>query len=387
MRLSARFKAARKGFTLIELLVVIAIIAIIVALLLPAIQKAREAAARMQCSNNMKQMGIALHTYHDTNKCFPSSGEVLNQDPAGVANDSSSFGVHSTFTLLLPYIESKDVYEQFTDFNKPYGDAANATAAKNKINAFLCPTNPVRPSSGLDSQGFGYCDYMPIAYVDINPSGTGPVRLVNGPGVRSPGALSMKNRVSIFTYNGGTGAYVSADTSAPKFSSAATNDLTRYARGGEGPNQGEIVDGLSNTIFMAEDVGRSEQFGTVKYDDVVVTGAAPGTWSGAPTKRFGYRWAEPDTANGVSGAPGATYGTPNIKVINNTSKVFGGTAATCLWTVNNCGPNDEIYSFHNGGANCLFGDGSVKFLRDDIDPVQLRYLLTPTEGLKSTYID
>ena len=62
--------------------------------------------------------------------------------------------------------------------------------------------------------------------------------------------------------------------------------------------------------------------------------------------------------------------------------MFGGTAATCLWTANNCGPNDEIYSFHNGGANCLFGDGSVKFIREDIDPVQLRYLLTPTEGLK-----
>ncbi len=388
MRLSARFKAVRKGFTLIELLVVIAIIAIIVALLLPAIQKAREAAARMQCSNNMKQMGIALHTYHDTNKCFPSSGEALTQDPLGVANDSASFSLHSTFTLLLPYLEAKDVYDQFTDLNKPYTDAANISAAKNKINAFLCPTNPVRPSSGLDSQGFGYCDYMTIAYTDINTSGTGAVRLANGPGVRSPGALSLKNRDSFFVY-ASSGAFTSANITSAAYVNPVTNDLTRRARGGEGPNQGEIVDGLSNTIFIAEDVGRSEQFNTVKYDDVNVTGAAPGTWTAATTKRVGYRWAEGDTGNGVSGAGVValnTYGVPGLKVINNNNKVFGGGTA-CPWTTNNCGPNDEIFSFHNQGANCLFGDGSVKFIRDDIDPVQLRYLITPTEGLKSTYID
>ena len=393
MRSLSTVKGGRKGFTLIELLVVIAIIAIIVALLLPAIQKAREAAARMTCSNNMKQMGIALHTYHDTNKCFPSSGEHLNVDPLGVANDSSGFAVHSMFTLILPYIEAKDTLDLFTDLNKPYTDATNAAGAQQKINAFLCPTNPVRPTNGLDAAGFGYCDYMPIAYTDLNASGTGIVRTANGPGVRAPGALSMKNRASFLTY-ASSGAFTAATLTAPAFVNPITNDLTRRSRGGEGPNTGEIADGLSNTIFIMEDVGRSEQFVTVKYDDVVSTGAAPGTWA-AGAKRVGYRWADPDTANGVSGPTGETYGNVGIKVINNSSKLFGGGAAiavtgttrTCSWGINNCGPNDEPFSFHNAGCNVLFGDGSVKFVREDIDPAQLRNLLTPTEGIKSTYVD
>jgi prepilin-type N-terminal cleavage/methylation domain-containing protein/prepilin-type processing-associated H-X9-DG protein len=389
--LSSRLKKARKGFTLIELLVVIAIIAIIVALLLPAIQKAREAAARMQCSNNMKQMGIALHSYQDTNKCFPSSGEVLQQD--GTANDGTGFNLHSTFTLLLPYIEAKDTYDLFGDLNLPYTSAVNQAGAKTKINTYLCPTNPVRPANGLDAEGYGYCDYMTIAYTDINDSGTGNVRKASGANTRDPGALSVKNRVGFLEYTTTAGspkalASTPARVSAPTWTNATTTELTRKARGGEGPNSGEVVDGLSNTIFIAEDVGRSEQFKTEGYVDVV--GVAPynsaASWTAATTNRIGYRWAEPDTGNGVSGPPGANYSNVGLKMINNNSKVFGGGTA-CPWTTNNCGPNDEIFSFHNAGANCLMGDGSVRFIREDIDPVQLRYLITPTEGKKTTYVD
>ncbi len=378
----------RRGFTLIELLVVIAIIAIIVALLLPAIQKAREAAARMQCSNNMKQMGIALHTYHDTHKCFPSAGEVMQQD--GVANDGTGFNLHSTFTLLLPYLEAKDTFDNFGDLNLPYTASVNQAGAKTKINTYLCPTNPVRPANGVDAEGYGYCDYMTIAYTDISETGTGVVRTPAGPNTRMPGALSVKNRTGFFTYglSGTPKPYTAAQVGAPTWTSATTSELTRKARGGEGPNQGEIIDGLSNTIFIAEDVGRSEQFKTEGYQDVA--GVAPynlaASWTAATTNRIGYRWAEPDTGNGVSGAPGATFGTPGLKMINNNSKVFGGGTA-CPWTSNNCGPNDEIFSFHNGGANCLNGDGSVRFVREDIDPIQLRYLVTPAEGKKSTYVD
>src|SRR5215475_11439397 len=100
------------AFTLIELLVVIAIIAILIALLLPAIQKAREAAARSQCSNNMRQMGIAMHTYHDSNKCFPTSGESL-----AVNGQGTSFYTTSFFTWILPYMEHQDIYNQFDNLN------------------------------------------------------------------------------------------------------------------------------------------------------------------------------------------------------------------------------------------------------------------------------
>ncbi len=397
MRSLSTLKGGRKGFTLIELLVVIAIIGIIVALLLPAIQKAREAAARMQCSNNLKQMGLALHSYHDTHKCFPSSGEHLNQD--GTTGDNTGFSLHSTFTLILPFMEGKDTYDTFGDLNLPYTDTKNQAAAGTKINTFLCPTNPVRPTSGLDTAGYGYCDYMPIAYVDINATGTGVVRTLaatTGAGIRAPGALALKNRASFFT-GAATAPTAQAMTAlvTNAWYNGVTNDLTRRARGGEGPNTGEIVDGLSNTIFMMEDVGRSEQFLTVKYIDVSGTVGTPYTYGVLSTYRTGYRWADPDTANGVSGPPGEAYGNLKLKVINNSSTLFGGGAASavtsairnCDWTKNNCGPNDEPYSFHNQGCNSLMGDGSVKFVREDIDPIQLRYMLTPTEGLKTTYVD
>src|SRR5262245_11457099 len=153
----------RKGFTLIELLVVIAIIGILVALLIPAVQKAREAAARTQCVNNLKQMGLALHNFADRNGRFPTSGEGVD-----VAGTGTAFDLQSTFTHILPFIEAGDIYANY-DMNTPYnGSAGNIAAAKSVIQTYLCPTNPARPASGRDSLGYGYCDYMPIAYTDIN---------------------------------------------------------------------------------------------------------------------------------------------------------------------------------------------------------------------------
>src|SRR5262249_50037750 len=116
----------RAAFTLIELLVVIAIIAILIGLLVPAVQKVREAASRTQCQNNLKQIGIALHNYHGVKKCLPA------------AADANSFSAH---VYLLSYLEQDPVYHT-VQFDVAAASAANAAPRGNTLSVFLCPADP-----------------------------------------------------------------------------------------------------------------------------------------------------------------------------------------------------------------------------------------------------
>jgi prepilin-type N-terminal cleavage/methylation domain-containing protein/prepilin-type processing-associated H-X9-DG protein len=296
----------RTGFTLIELLVVIAIIAVLIGLLLPAVQKVREAAARLKCQNNLKQLGLALHNYESANNRFPTAGEYIVQTASGPA---VVHNLHSVHTLILAHVEQDNIGKLF-DLGRPYNDPVNQPASRNHISLFACPSNPLQPNT-VDPQGYGYTSYSSTPYTNLDPS-TG---LINN-AYLTPGALS----------------------------------------GQTGPTVGTISDGLSNTVALAEDVGRDEAMNASRYVD---------PFDGQP-RRF-WRWAEPDNAMGVS------------KVINNNATPRGGPPA-CPWTVHDCGPNNEVFSFHGGGANVLLMDGGVRFLRDSLPAVQLRRAVARSDG-------
>ncbi|QDS87197.1 hypothetical protein EC9_13750 [Rosistilla ulvae] len=155
-----------RGFTLVELLVVIAIIGILVGLLLPAVQAAREAARRMQCSNNIKQIGLAVHNYHDTFKTFPP-GALLPGTNCNTVAPSEPIMNHTAYQMLLPFLELNNLYEKF-NFSLPSGKSlyvgANGCAAAtpttdqlalvtSPVAAFLCPSDP-GPEQGDDNHSF-----------------------------------------------------------------------------------------------------------------------------------------------------------------------------------------------------------------------------------------
>ena len=302
---------ARHGFTLVELLVVIAIIGILIALLLPAVQAAREIARRTQCLNNMKQLGLAMHGHIDARQTLPpmftqdgayySEAEVGYKTKAKYHEQLPIQTDHNFIAFILPYMEQVNVHTIYR-FDRHFKDPLNKPAYSTRIPFLLCPTAPApetRPESAAAAWAAFPSDYA--------------IHFRFQPGWRTHflNARAITNR----------GSYL-------WFAPYKQNEESPVAR---------ISDGLSNTILIIECGGRPGEYNV------------EGANGGNTTLITGAGWVDQDawfdTGNWCDG-----------KVLN-----VGGTQAF------NCLNNNEIWSFHNGGCNFLMGDGSVKFLSQTID--------------------
>ena len=363
---------ARRGFTLIELLVVIAIIAVLIALLLPAVQQARESARRTQCKNNLKQIGLAVHNFESTYRKLPHPGQCDSTGATG-----TTYMSQSTPTLLLPYIDMANVYNQMDqklvfssmpaagyDTTNLHPDSVGAVyndpaypntvaAAKTQVPSFICPSTPVAPSTRAPD-GYGCWDYMFIATSDIDDI-----------------------------------TRIRAASGAPRIAATVQGMLSCDKNWGIAA----VIDGTSNTLLCIEDAGRAyggstaipivPKFGSMSSRAAPITTdtQAPNYGTAAPGTAHGrrmYAWADPDAAaNGDSG-PSNSAGS-RVAGINNYKTPIGG-PTECPWTTNNCGPNDEPFSFHTGGCQAVMGDGSVRFLSENMDAVALKYLVGCQDG-------
>ncbi|HUT95035.1 MAG TPA: DUF1559 domain-containing protein [Thermoguttaceae bacterium] len=337
---------SRKAFTLVELLVVIAIIGILIALLLPAVQAAREAARRSQCTNNLKQLALAAHNYHGVHKCFPANCYRSVGYPAAWCPFWEGFSAH---TMLLPFMEQQAVYDvvkaRMNDTVTPlsgWNAADFATIRATKISALLCPSDSTK--FAVTQQG--NCNYPVSAGTNTGYDGNAGVPALN---------LTRANGIFLRGYG-----------------------EVRIA---------DIKDGTTNTILMGEFRLGDNDGGKYSPGDIVravpLTPLVDHMPSEAQLGAYGVQ-CEAGIANHhshagrewISGTLGHTVfntiAPPNWKFPTCHD------CAGCGWT-----DSDGVHparSFHPGGANHALADGSVRFISETVDTKTYQYLGTRAEG-------
>jgi prepilin-type N-terminal cleavage/methylation domain-containing protein len=329
-----RVVSKRRGFTLIELLVVIAIIAILIALLLPAVQQAREAARRTQCKNNVKQLGLALHNYHDNFLVFPP-GAVVS---ANTANGYQGWGWN---LMVLPFMDQAPLYNQYNFSSTLQASAVAGGPSTSRIAALRCPSD----TGDAVIQNF---DIAPVA------NGTATT-VIQGLVARSnyPGVVGWWNNAGV-----------------PTGLAANTPPTTANYRGIFGINSRvgirDMTDGTTNSIVVGERYTPAAAGQTTVGQPV-----GHATWAGASggLNIASYATILGDTVVGVVGGNGsATPIAPASYGINGNN----GTVAR--------GQTSGFGSLHVGGSHFLIGDGTVRFISENIDTTLYRNLGTINDG-------
>lgn len=346
-------RRVRGGFTLVELLVVIAIIATLVGLLLPAVQSARESARRASCQNNLKQQGLAIHTFHDARNRLPSGGRPP---------DASTVRC-GVFVYMLPYLDKKSLWDRY-DTSVTWSDPKNLPVTSTRVGEFECLSAP-RHSNQLDHNPDGdAANSFGAAIVAVGDYGASL-----GIDPRLPPTVTGSTTISGSSVARSTLVIPSvAMTSGP---GGLTNGmLPKNAK----LSFQEVSDGLSNTIAIFESGGRPFVYrrGSQVSARLADSHTNAGGWC-RPASDILFAGSTSDGLT-VAGTPGG--------FLNRTNGHDHGTetyAASGYPTYGTEG-SSQPYSFHPGGLQVVFGDGSVKYIDEGITTEVLSALITRNGG-------
>jgi prepilin-type N-terminal cleavage/methylation domain-containing protein len=355
----------RTGFTLVELLVVIAIIGVLVGLLLPAVQQAREASRRSSCQNNLKQIGLAIHNFHDSKKRLPAGGRPP---------ESSTVRI-SLFAQLLPFVEQNALWDQY-DPAVSWGHANNLPVVRQRVLTYECPSAP-RHNFQLDHNPDGYTSGA--AFTGIVAVGDYAGSLGVHPGLTATVAAADLDYDQ--TTTGTQEPLVVSSTGVT--STAGTGNLTNgFLPKNSKLGFADITDGLSNTIAVLESGGRPFLYRrgpSLVNTDLKAYRLNAGGWS-RPASDILF------TGSNIDGTvfPGIYFGKTNGTNVGGQDYASTGYAVPVGGFDVGTEGSSQPFAFHNSGQNALYGDGSVRFLGGDTPIWVIAAAITRNAGSNET---